>query len=52
MYETPKLVRYGKFRDLTLQDCQVTTPYTGKNQPTFDALFPLGTNDGCPPPRS
>lgn len=50
MYEAPKLVRFGQFRDLTLQTsgCLLVKPYTGKDQPTFDNLFPQGTNDGCP----
>jgi len=52
MYESPKLVRFGTFRDLTLQSCQLVAPYGGKDQPTFDALFPTGTNDGCPAVRS
>jgi hypothetical protein len=47
MYETPKLVRFGKFRDLTLQtSCPTSGP--GKNYPSFDPLFPQGQNDGCP----
>ena len=51
MYETPKLVRYGSFRELTLvpQGCMTQAPWTGKDQPTFDPLFPNGQNDGCPP---
>lgn len=52
MYESPKLVRFGMFRDLTLQGCQLVAPYAGKDQPTHDTLFPLGTNDGCPEVRS
>ena len=51
MYEAPRLIKYGQFRDLTLQaaPCQTTAPYTGKTVNTFDALFPTGQNDGCPP---
>ena len=53
MYQTPRLVKFGQFRELTLQSgCQLTAPYSGKDQPQFDALFPLGTDDGCPPARS
>ena len=51
MYEAPRLIKYGQFRDLTLQTapgCQLTFPYTGKNVNTYDALFPTGQNDGCP----
>ncbi|CAG1772919.1 hypothetical protein BAC2_03246 [uncultured bacterium] len=50
MYESPKLVRYGQFRDLTLQSsgCLLQKPWTGKDQPTFDSFFPNGVNDGCP----
>ena len=48
MYEAPRLVKYGQFRDLTQQTCQLTPPYTGKTVNTFDALFPTGINDGCP----
>jgi len=52
MYQSPKLVRFGQFRDLTLQ-AQCSTPGP-KNQPVQDAAYPLGsTNDGCQPdPRS
>jgi hypothetical protein len=52
MYEAPRLVKYGQFRDLTQQTCLTTSPYTGKDQPTFDSIFPAGTNDGCPAARS
>ena len=53
MYESPKLVRFGQFRELTLQGgCQTQVPYTGKNVNTYDSVFPLGTNDGCPAARS
>ena len=54
MYESPKLVRFGKFRDLTLQasGCLTQAPWTGKDEPTFDSIFPTGTNDGCPAVRS
>jgi hypothetical protein len=50
MYEAPKLVRYGQFRDLTLQtyDCGLG-PH--KNLNSFDALFMNGqvvSTDGCP----
>jgi hypothetical protein len=53
MYESPKLVRFGSFRDLTLQqpiDCTtgVPKPWHHKTHPTFDSLVPLGVNDGCP----
>ena len=47
MYETPRLVKFGQFRELTLQRCLTQAPWTGKDQPTFDAIFPTGTNDGC-----
>jgi len=51
MYESPKLVRFGQFRDLTLQP--PTCPGSAiKNVPVFDAAIPLGTNDGCPVARS
>ena len=49
MYEAPKLVRYGQFRDLTLQT--YSCPGTQKNLNSFDALFMNGqvvTVDGCP----
>jgi hypothetical protein len=53
MYESPKLVRFGQFRDLTLQGgCLTQAPWTGKNQDTYDSLFPKGNDDGCPPARS
>jgi hypothetical protein len=55
MYEAPRLVKYGQFRDLTLQTqtCLTTPPYTGKTAATFDSIFPVGqTNDGCPEVRS
>jgi hypothetical protein len=47
MYEAPKLVRYGKFRDLTLQ-----TPCNPSGGPTkvynnYDINFPTGQSDGC-----
>jgi len=48
-------VKYGQFRDLTLQTqtCLTTPPYTGKTAATFDSIFPVGqTNDGCPEVRS
>ena len=48
MYEAPRLVKYGQFRDLTQQQCMLTKPYTGKDVNTFDSLFPNGINDGCP----
>jgi len=47
MYEAPKLVRFGKFRDLTLQDCNPLGGPT-KIHPNADPLFPSGQNDGCP----
>lgn len=60
MYETPKLVRFGKFRDLTLQgtpsDCTVggtvPKPWTFKTFPNTDSFVPGGVNDGCPDVRS
>jgi hypothetical protein len=52
MYEAPRLVKYGQFRDLTQQTCLTTAPYTGKTQNTFDSIFPAGINDGCPEVRS
>jgi len=50
MYESPKLVRFGQFRDLTLQGqgCLLQKPWTGKNVNTYDSYFPQGNNDGCP----
>lgn len=50
MYESPKLVRFGSFRELTqqTQGCLTQYPWTGKDQPTFDSIFPNGVNDGCP----
>jgi hypothetical protein len=49
MYEAPKLVRFGQFRDLTLQtSCPTSGP--GKTFPNFDPLYPTGVNDGCPTP--
>ena len=52
MYEAPRLVKFGQFRDLTLQTCLTTSPWTGKDVNTFDSIFPQGQNDGCPPARS
>jgi hypothetical protein len=50
MYEAPKLVRYGQFRDLTLQ--LYSCPGSQKSTQSFDALFMNGTvvtpSDGCP----
>ena len=53
MYEAPKLVRFGKFRDLTL-DCLGVPPYTGKGTgPMIDPAFPTGgPGDRCPEVRS
>lgn len=52
MYQTPKLVRYGAFRELTLQNPGTSCPTVPMNQkidPSLDALFGPGqTNDGCP----
>jgi len=49
MYESPKLVRFGQFRDLTLQtSCPTQAPWTGKNVNTYDSIFPKGNDDGCP----
>jgi hypothetical protein len=53
MYESPVLVRYGTFRDLTLQTqvCLTTPPYTGKSTRNADPF--LGTlGEGCPAVRS
>ena len=52
MYEAPKLVRFGKFRDLTLQ--VVCDPNGGptKVYANFDINFPNGQDDGCPVVRS
>jgi hypothetical protein len=52
MYQAPKLVRYGTFRELTLQNpgtsCP-TVPLVQKIDPSLDAAFGPGqTNDGCP----
>lgn len=53
MYEAPRLVKFGRFRDLTLQtQCLTTAPWTGKTVNTSDILFPQGQNDGCPDVRS
>ncbi len=54
MYHTPKLVRYGGFRELTLQGagatCTPPIPTTQKTSPQFDPVFSAGqSNDGCPP---
>ena len=52
MYEAPKLVRFGKFRDLTLQG-QGACEGSAKTQLGFDLLFMGGTvqtGDGCPAP--
>ena len=51
MYEAPKLVRYGQFRDLTLQVCDPNGGPT-KIHPDFDINFPTGIGDGCPAVRS
>jgi hypothetical protein len=40
MYESPKLERFGTFRELTLQG--------GKIYPPYDPLVPNGINDGNP----
>ena len=39
MYEAPKLVRFGKFRDLTLQ--------TSKTVSNLDLCFPFGQDATC-----
>lgn len=53
MYEAPRLVKFGRFRDLTLQSqCLTQAPWTGKTVNTADILFPQGQNDGCPDVRS
>jgi hypothetical protein len=51
MYETPKLIRYGSFRELTLQTS--ACPQIPLNQKTFVVFDPVfgpgqGPNDGCP----
>lgn len=55
MYSTPKLVRFGNFRDLTRQsdgpcpnDPQID--WLTKGYPTADILVQNGANvgDGCP----
>ena len=47
MYKSPKLVRFGSFRDLTRQDA--ACPNNQKINPFYDvALFNGGTDDGCP----
>ena len=53
MYQTPKLVRYGGFRELTLQGagatCTPPIPTTQKTAPSLDPAFGPGqSNDGCP----
>ena len=52
MYEAPQLVRFGKFRDLTLQ--YVCDPNGGptKVYSNFDINFPNGQDDGCATVRS
>ena len=40
MYETPKLERFGSFRELTLGSLKVF--------PTFDPAVPQGQDDGLP----
>ena len=58
MYETPKLVRFGKFRDLTLQTTDCTNggtapkPWSFKTFPNADSFVPGGVNDNCPAVRS
>lgn len=59
MYQAPRLVRFGHFRDLTLQqipDCStgVPQPWLHKNTQNLDSFFPQGINngDGCPDVRS
>lgn len=50
MYEAPKLVRFGKFRDLTLQILECTSGSKSTN--LTDSMFPLGIappTDGCSP---
>ena len=47
MYESPKLVRFGQFRELTQEVCLRQYPWTGKMNDTYDPMFPKGTNDGC-----
>lgn len=49
MYEAPKLVRFGKFRDLTLQVVCDPTGGPTKVNPFSDPIAPDGQNDGCPP---
>ena len=47
MYESPKLVTFGQFRDLTLQTpCMKVSPWTGKRFATFDPVFP-SAGEGC-----
>lgn len=45
MYSSPKLVRYGNFRDLTQQQCGYGP---AKTYPNWDvALGPGQSSDGC-----
>lgn len=46
MYEAPKLVKFGKFRDLTLQVCNPQGGPT-KVYANYDINFPNGQDDGC-----
>lgn len=53
MYSTPKLLRYGKFRELTMQQQPCSDPsidWTGKTYPSADVVLNLGADnsDGCP----
>ena len=59
MYQTPQLVRFGTFRELTLQsvtDCTnggtLQKPWLHKSFPTLDSYIPGGVDDGCPLARS
>lgn len=51
MYEAPKLVRYGQFRELTQQQGNWLCPGTQKLQTGLDFITGHGvqvTDDGCP----
>lgn len=56
MYETPKLIRFGSFRDLTLQTVGCPgIPSNQKNTNIVDPAFGPGAgtvDDGCPVARS
>lgn len=42
MYVTPKLVKYGSFRELTQQTCEGPPTWAGKNSTGFDPYHQPG----------